>query len=192
LSRSVKKQSENKKPMSIDEINRFQKELSELLDNKDINDEQKRVLFSMLALKYNKTAFVNIVEEPEQNLFPSSQWKLLQRLLEFNNANAGNKLIMTTHSPYIINYLTLAVKADDLKKKVRSEDLKAKLGKIVSLDSTVNPDDLAIYEMNEDNGTIIKLGDYHGLPSDENYLNGNLGRSNDLFVELLELEDQCQ
>ena len=36
---------------------------------------------------------MNIVEEPEQNLFPSSQRLLLNSLLSFNNGN--NMLIMT-------------------------------------------------------------------------------------------------
>ena len=37
---------------------------------------------------------------------------MLESLLSFNNENENNKLIITTHSPYLINYLTLAVKAD--------------------------------------------------------------------------------
>jgi hypothetical protein len=117
---------------------------------------------------------------------------MLQSLLEFNNMNEENKLILTTHSPYLINYFTLAVKADELKKKVCDDGLKAKLQKIVPFNATVSSDDLVIYELDETNGNIKKLGDYKGLPSDENYLNDGLGKTNDLFVELLKIEDQCQ
>ena len=40
--------------------------------------------------------------------------------------------------------------------------------------STVNANDLAIYELDEFDGSIKKLPDYQGLPSDENTLNCNL------------------
>ncbi|MDR3340137.1 MAG: ATP-binding protein [Candidatus Symbiothrix sp.] len=192
LSKSVKKQSErNEDPTSSEERARFKKEVSNIMNNNSLTDMQKRDAISVLASKFNKTAFVNIVEEPEQNLFPSSQWQMLQSLLEFNNMNDGNKLIITTHSPYIINYLTLPIKADELKKKVNSEKLKVKLQEVISLNATVNPNDLVIYELDEIGGIIKKLENYKGLPSDVNYLNDGLGKCNDLYVELLKIEDEC-
>ena len=100
LANSVKKQSEtNKETMSSEEMQRFKKGVKDIWDNNNLTDEQKRLALSVLSAKFNKTAFVNIVEEPEQNLFPSSQWQVLQSLLKFNSMNKGNKLIMTTHSP---------------------------------------------------------------------------------------------
>lgn len=95
--------------MSSEELKRFKKGVREIWDNETFTDEQKRAALSELSSKFNKTAFMNIVEEPEQNLFPSSQWQMLQSLLQFNNMNGGNKLIITTHSPYIINYLSIAI-----------------------------------------------------------------------------------
>jgi hypothetical protein len=44
--------------------------------------------------------------------------------------------------------------------------------------------------MNEENGTIQKLNDYKGIPSDEDYLNGKLAESNDKFAKLLEIEQK--
>ena len=64
-----------------------------------------------IALK--KNSFVNIVEEPEQNLFPVSQMQLVKSLVEICNRNSDNKLIVSTHSPYVlatINNLILAGK----------------------------------------------------------------------------------
>ena len=142
--------------------------------------------------KYINTCFINIVEEPEQNLFPTSQRLMLQSLLEFTNEMLGNKLIITTHSPYLINYLTLAVEASKLKDKVTTDDLKFRLNHIVPLPSMINGEDLAIYQLDENNGSIEKLKTYKGLPSDENYLNGGLAESNELFSQLLEIEDLCQ
>lgn len=189
LAHSVKKQSEaNKEPMSSEEMQRFKKGVEDVWSNDNLTDEQKRIALSVLSAKFNKTAFINIVEEPEQNLFPTSQQKMLNSLLEFNNMNKGNKLIMTTHSPYLINYLTLAVKADALKDKIQTDNLRSKLGQIVPLNSTVKADDLVIYELNEKDGSIKKLETYNGLPSDENELNEMLGESNELFAQLLEIQ----
>lgn len=192
LAKRVEKQSENKETMSNEERTRFRESVADIMSNNDLTPVQKREAISAIASKFNKAAFINIVEEPEQNLFPSSQWEMLQSLLAFNNTNEGNKLIMTTHSPYVINYLTLAVKAHELKNKQNESSVLAQIDKIVSLKATVNPTDLAIYELDERNGTIRKLEDYKGLPSDENYLNEGLEKSNDLFVELLRIEDLCQ
>lgn len=197
LSNSVKKQSlKQSEPMSADELDRFKKNAEEILSNNNLTYEQQRVALSILSSKFNKTAFVNIVEEPEQNLFPSSQRELLNALLDFNNMNEGNKLIMTTHSPYLINYLTHSVKAyivnEKINKSANKSDLAEKLNKIVPLKSLINPKDWAIYELDETDGSIIKLDNYKDLPSDENYLNDSLGKSNDIFINLLEIEDLCK
>jgi len=128
-------------------------------------------------------------------LFPTSQWQMLKSLLQFNNMNDGNKLVMTTHSPYIINYLTLAVKGFLVEEKIkgsdREEELNSKLASILPLNSFIKPDDLVIYELN-DNGGIIRLGDYNGLPSDNNYLNNNLSEGNNLFASILDIEDELE
>ena len=154
--------------------------------------EQRRAALSAISSKFNKTAFINIVEEPEQNLFPSSQRQMLNSLLALNNMNADNKLIITTHSPYLINYLTLSVKADSLIDKSLNykgkDDFKTVISKIVPFNSIAKPKDLIIYELNEIDGTIKLLENYKGLPSDENYLNESLAESNELFAQLLEIQ----
>ncbi len=52
----------------------------------------------------------------------------------------------------------------------------------------VKTKELVIYELDEREGTIKKLPDYKGLPSDENKLNYNLEDSNELFAQLQEIE----
>ena len=190
LSNSVREQSENKEPMSIEEMNRFKKGVQEIWSNDSLTDEQKRIAISVLSLKFNKTAFINIVEEPEQNLFPKSQWQILNSLLEFNNLTEGNKLVITTHSPYIINYLSIAIQAGYLNEKIKSEELLDKLNEIVPHTSIINSGDVSVYELNDKNGTISKLKDYEGIPSDKNYLNESLAEGNQLFDKLLEIEQE--
>lgn len=190
LANSVKEQSENEKePMSSDELKRFKKGVADIWSNETLSDEQRRVALSILSSKFNKTAFINIVEEPEQNLFPTSQWEVLKSLFKFNNMNTSNKLIMTTHSPYIINYLSVAIQAGYLKEKIKDEILLESLNNIVPINSTIKSTDVAIYQLDEKFGTIVKLPNYEGIPSDKNYLNKSLADGNQLFDALLEIEE---
>ncbi|MDR3188642.1 MAG: ATP-binding protein [Prevotellaceae bacterium] len=190
LANSVKKHSENKELMSSEEEIRFKKGVQEIWKNDSLTDEQKRIALSALSARFNKAAFINIVEEPEQNLFPSSQWKMLQSLLEFNNINDNNKLIITTHSPYLISYLTLAVKAGELGQRLKTGEQNATLGQIVPLAAIVDATALSIYELDEKTGAINPLETFNGLPSDENRLNAMLDEGNELFAQLLEIQQQ--
>lgn len=59
--------------------------------------------------KYVPSYFINIVEEPEQNLFPETQANVLYTLLEYKNISRDTKLIFSTHSPYILTALNNAI-----------------------------------------------------------------------------------
>jgi predicted ATP-dependent endonuclease of OLD family len=197
LARSVKDQAERGEAgdfesMNAEERERFREQMQQILLDKTFTVEQRRIALSVLSSKFNKTAFINIVEEPEQNLFPESQWKMLMSLLRFNNMSAGNKLIMTTHSPYLINYLTVAVKAGALYNGFTENPTKLDLiGEIVPEESMIYADDLAVYEMNEHNGRISRLESYKGMPSDENYLNQGIAEGNELFAKLLDIQQSA-
>jgi predicted ATPase len=191
---SVQSSSESRQPMNSEELERFKTDVAAIHANSDLTDDQKKAALSVVASKYNKTAFVNIVEEPEQNLFPSSQWNILKSLLEFNNMSQGNKLIITSHSPYVMNALMLAVKARNVYQTIHNcgkIELLKSIERIVPSKSIINSDDLVIYELNESGG-LSKLGDYKGLPSDDNYLNNLLEESNNMYSQLLRIEDQCR
>jgi hypothetical protein len=167
-------------------------EINEIVRKSNLSNDDRIKQIQEIKSRYQNKAFINIVEEPEQNLYPSSQHQILNSLLEFNNLNKWNKLILTTHSPYLINYLTLAVKAFEVYQKVNQPGFQKPkwlaINEIVPLKSLVRPHELVIYELNENDGTIKKLEDYNGLPSDENKLNNGLGESNELFAQLLEIE----
>lgn len=172
--------------VSANQSVRRDREISSVMMDKSLTSEEKNKLAEEIFAKYHNKCFISIVEEPEQNLFPSSQRIMLHKLLEFNNLTEGNKLIMTTHSPYLINYLTLAVKAFNVCSNTKGNE--NSIAKIVPLQSHINPEDLVVYELNDIDGTIIKLKDYKGLPSDENYLNEHLEITNELFAQLQEIE----
>jgi energy-coupling factor transporter ATP-binding protein EcfA2 len=180
--------------MSVSQSIRMNEELASITLDKTLSEDSKQRQIKKIQAKYINQCFINIVEEPEQNLFPTSQRLLLNNLLKYNNWLVPNKLLLTTHSPYIINYLTLAVKAYFLKNRLAQESiylkggLKNRLNQIVPLTAVVNPENLSIYEFDGKTGSISRLNDYNGLPSDENQLNEMISESNELFAKLLEIQ----
>jgi predicted ATPase len=178
-----------RKNMNTDLSIRMNEEITSLMVDNKITEEKRNQELNQIRSKYLGKCFINIVEEPEQNLFPTSQWQMLQRLLEFNNMTEANKLIMTTHSPYIINYLSIAIQGAYLKAKIKSDVLLDRLNKIVPVASLISADDVVIYQLDERDGSIKKLPVFEGIPSDKNYLNSSLHEGNQLFDSLLELEE---
>jgi predicted ATPase len=180
------------RPMSAGETDRFKKGVASIFSNDSLTEEQKRAALSVLSARFNKKAFINIVEEPEQNLFPSSQWDVLKSLLTFNSQGAHNRLVLTTHSPYIVSYLSLAIQGKHLQQRLKEkkrDDLLAELYEIVPEEALLLADEVAIYQCNERDGSVSELPCFEGIPSDRNMLNEWLRSGNELFDKLLELEE---
>lgn len=180
--------SKSKKEFSREEEIKLRNTISRLLNRKDLSEEVLTKALEQISARYSYKSFINIIEEPEQNLYPSSQKYMLFELLKYKNENENNKLVITTHSPFIINYITLAIKAHMVKNNIEHINSKEKLSSIVPLESTISGETVIIYELDEKEGIIKRLEDYKGLPSDENFLNTSLEESNDLFVQLQEIE----
>jgi len=195
LSTTVSQTGRAEPDMTADERQRFHKNVAEIYANPDLTDEQRRIALSALSQQFKKEALISIIEEPEQNLFPSSQNKMLFSLLDFNNQRPANRLIVTTHSPYLVNSLTLAVQGAELKRKIIEQnrnDLLDRLDAIVPVNAVTPTSDVAVYQFDESEGTVTTLPMPNGIPSDANYLNASLGASNDAFDRLLDIEEELE
>lgn len=189
VSEYLSKITEREQDMGNSEREMFIQQSSEILNNPNYTQEQRNILLSRLAGGINIQSVFNIIEEPEQNLFPSSQRNMLFELLKFNNASDKNNLIITTHSPYIIGNITLVIKASALYNKYKDNAEKlSKISAIIPEQSAVNFNDVVIYEFDDKTSTINELEHQYGIPSDNDYLNNALGDTNDLFCDLLDLE----
>ena len=148
-----------------------------------------------LGTRIQRETFLNVVEEPEQNLFPTSQRAVLYELLTYANATPGNALVLTTHSPYVPNYLTLAIKAHEVQGKIAdsalAQKLYAKLNDLVPANAAVAAADVVVYELAAD-GRITRLPMEDGLPSDANDLNEALSDTNARFSDILRIEQYAQ
>lgn len=81
------------------------------------NYSYHKLLYNYHTALYNlktpeKSSF--IIEEPEQNLYPSTQMDLLDLVVELCNGEKKHHCTITTHSPYILNQLNLLVKRFDV------------------------------------------------------------------------------
>ena len=186
----------SKKGLSVEEEQRIKKEIEQILSDDSLSEEVKNASLKVLSAKFSNSCFVNIVEEPEQNLYPTSQKNILFKLLEYVNRNEGNGLLITTHSPYIISYLTLAMKGFSVWRRVEQssfadDGLRDKLSAVVPSGAAVDYREVIIHEVHGD-GTVKKLETYDGVPSDNNLLNNLLGDLNVMFDQLLEIEEACR
>jgi predicted ATPase len=93
-----------------------------------------------------------IVEEPELNLFPTTQKQLVSYLVDKCTQN-GNELLMTTHSPYVlsaINNLIFAYKvAHEVPEKAHEVE------QIIPFEQWLNPKDVAAYYVGD--GTVKSI-----------------------------------
>lgn len=174
---------------SLQEVERRDATIKKLLDDKTLDDDTRLSLIKQLSSNTRNGRLINIVEELEQNLYPASQRQVLYELLKINNETEGNQLLLTTHSPYLINYLSLAVKAGNLSSKAPVEELQESIDAVVPHLSQVCEDQVVIYELTE-TGEIHPLNMLYGVPSDDNFLNDALGEANDDFDDLMDVEDR--
>lgn len=186
----VKKRDRSTNRSSIEQERRLRSQVKEIMQDPSLSDEIKKARLQLLSEQLNYSAFVNIVEEPEQNLFPTSQQKAINELVAVSRQHKSNQLILTTHSPYLINYLTLSVKAQSILKNTDDQKERGKISEIVPLEAALIGSDLVVYEMEDVDGTIQQLEDYHGMPSDDNKLNDRLGDTNEQFARLLEIQQR--
>lgn len=178
-----------KEELSQKELDLIHKEIEKIMGDESLNDEVKYAMAKQLSSRFSYSNFVNIVEEIEQNLYPESQKDTLYELLRYTNETDSNRLLLTTHSPYIISYFTIAVKAWQLKQNLSDERLLERIYQIVPIQSMVSNDHLRIYELKD--STAIPLGTEYGIPSDDNVLNNNLALTNEMMDVLFEIEEEC-
>ena len=117
-----------------------------------------------------RTSF--IIEEPEQNLFPRTQMDLLFYLLSQLNHGRNHRLVMTTHSPYILFALNNCLLAYLVKDSVDEDAVPL----ASSLQYAVNPAEVSVWSIKDgclisDKGEVDKtIQDERGLIR-KNYFN---------------------
>jgi predicted ATPase len=109
-------------------------------------------LFSEIVDKFSLTQYASIyLEEPEENLFPSTQYELVKWMAKQINTTQDNSLCIATHSPYILSSFNNLIQAADNKDSNVVET-------VVGKSAAIQFEDINVYAV--DNGTAKDIKDY--------------------------------
>ena len=144
------------------------------------------ILVILYKSKEAKTGNTYVIEEPELNLFPATQYALTKLIVEnccgFNTGTKShNELIITTHSPYILTAFNNFLLADKVGKSKKSA---SEVQKIISKKAWVSASDFNAFYVNE--GTVGKIFDEESGLITENLLDN---ASEEIMTEFDELMD---
>ncbi len=127
---------------------------------------------------------INIVEEPEQNLFPEAQADVLYYLLKCMNSGdvlgGKNSLVITTHSPYVIEALNNSIYAKRLIDSGKS------INNLLQTNELVSYDDVSAYKLSD--GVIENIKDDQLKQIDAGYLDSCSECIRNLYGKLEDIE----
>jgi predicted ATPase len=177
------------RPMSVSERDALTKRYNEMLKqikggNSNIQTEDLHTLFDIIVSKnYNQSQF--IIEEPEQNLFPTTQRDLVYYMLRvLNDSERNHRLTFTTHSPYILYALNNCMMGylvdSQLSDTEKEEYLK---NHFLSVHSWIDPKLVSIWEITHE-GTLRSIQDKDNIIS-ENYFDQKMTELTDEYYQML-------
>lgn len=105
-------------------IEKLELDSGEEIDMQQASSGQQEAVGIVNILMYHlltQRKVLFIIEEPEAHLFPDGQ-TLITRLIAIAH-NAGNNVVLTTHSPYILGELNNLIFAEKISKDVARNDL---------------------------------------------------------------------
>ena len=175
--------------VSQEEKERIDKRITDLLLDETIDDSTRSMLIKKLSDNKN-VRLVSIIEELEQNLFPSSQESVLYHIIQLS-AHGTDQLLLTTHSPYVLNYLMLAIKAKQVEQLVANDMDEKDLEAIVPKYARIDGSSVVVYQLDTE-GKIHRLPSYEDMPSDENYLNLSMMETNTKYSNLIEIQSRYE
>ena len=132
--------------LSKEEKDKLEKRVAEIMQNEEYSDSIKDMMIRQLSYANRYNQLINIVEEPELNLFPRSQMEVLFSLISNNASAEENMLVFTTHSPYslaIINTMIMGAKAY----ANATEEQRGQIEAILPVKYQINENETAAYRL---------------------------------------------
>ena len=132
--------------LSKEEKDKLEKRVAEIMQDDAISDSIKDMMIRQLSSANRYDRFINVVEEPELNLFPESLMQVLSSLIAINASSAQNMLVFTSHSPYSLAILNMLVMGAKVYQKANEED-KAVIESILPHKYHLDERDVAAYRL---------------------------------------------
>lgn len=132
-----------------------------------------------------------IIEEPEQNLFPSTQCELISYIFDCcNNIKYKSSAIITTHSPYILSSINLLLLGSMIRNKSSNdENFIKKINKILPYNSVIDSNEIEIYEISSGKCKSLKDPDTNlisenAIDSESEFIDSKFNELYDLLTEI--------
>lgn len=150
---------------------------SELL-GKPFDDYETAKEFDRILNNYAKTQYTSLyLEEPEENLFPSTQYALVKWMAEWINLVDDNQIWIATHSPYILSSFNNLIQAAE------SDNQAAET--VVGKESAVLFDNINVYSVSD--GTVKEIKDHELRLISQNDLDAVSDKISSDFSNLISL-----
>ena len=146
------------------------------------------VVEKIVPKENNTTNSLLVIEEPELNLFPETQKKVINYITSNNldNGNCKTRLIINTHSPYVLTSLNNLMYAHKVGAKEPD-----KVSTIIPKEFWLNPEYVSAYRLLRD-GTCKKIisKSEDGILIEAGEIDEISGKLNKEFDDLIRLEIQ--
>ena len=173
--------------LSKEEKDRLEKRVAEIMQDDAISDSIKDMMIRQLSSANRYDRFINIVEEPELNLFPKSQMEVLRSLVAGNSSSEQNMLVLTTHSPYSLAILNMLIMGAKVYQKANENDREI-IEDILPYRYHLNEKDVAAYRLSskEENYCVSIINPNTGMIA-KNDLDSCSDEINRIFNQLYRL-----
>ena len=145
-----------------------------------LDELRKHILSIGRRFKYHFSQM--IIEEPEQNLFPKTQRDLVYYLLqEVNDGKRDHKLLLTTHSPFVLYALNNCMMGYLVKGTMPEEEQ----DELKSKPAWIDPALVSVWEIEEGKGTVRSIKSCQIGTISKHYFNGVMNEVMDEYYEML-------
>lgn len=171
------------KPFSAAEekkITELLNDLSGVTNSVELQKYQQRLKGILEGKVYTHTQF--IVEEPCQNLFPDAQKDLIYYLVSSLDHGKNHRLVLTTHSPYVLASLNNLIYAHNVGQSNREE-----VQKIIPSYCWVDFDDINVMFIYDGRAESIMDEELRQIKAER--IDGISAVLNEEYEKLLELEE---
>ena len=157
----------------------------EVKSNKDLirklNQTELKKLIELYINRgiYNRTNF--IIEEPEQNLFPSTQKDFIYYLFNKVISEREHGLIITTHSPFILYAINNCMFGYLIFESLKRSERKS----FNSFGSWIDPNNVSLFEVESKKGTLVSIKDARTGTLGKHYFNENMNEIMNEYYNML-------
>ena len=129
-----------------------------------------------------------VIEEPELNLFPTTQVALIKHIMKSMRKSSGS-IVLTTHSPYVLTTIDNLIFAKEIiNNSSNTKKAISEIQKLIDTDSLIDFNKVSSYYFPE-NGEVKNIANHELKTLGSEYIDEASNESSILFNELSKIED---